>query len=157
LPTVLAMAASFLIALGLGAYFRGFWSRLETVANQARMAATLPSTPQSGPSVPPGPVNSPGAVSPEIWQTVAVPVADGSGGRTASVTLPARVADHLDPSWLESLPSAVPEDVIIALRESGREVRQQRQLIPLPLQDGRRLVVPVDQVEVRYVGNSAYQ
>jgi hypothetical protein len=157
LRTVLAMAASFLIALGLGAYFRGFWSRLETTANLAQMAVTLPSMPQSGPSVPPGSVDSPGPVSPEIWQTVALPVADGSGGSTESVPLPARVADHLDPQWLESFPPAMPRDVISALRESGHEVQQQRQLVPFPLQDGRRLVVPVDQVEVRYVGNAAYQ
>ncbi len=88
LRTALAMAASFLIALGLGAYFRGFWSRLETAANQAQTAATLPSAPQSGPLVPTGPVNFPASVSPEIWQTVAVPVADGSGGARSRCRCP---------------------------------------------------------------------
>jgi hypothetical protein len=169
LGVVLAMAASFLIALGLGAYFRGFWSRTETwsrtdamsrtdtIASPAPMAVAVSSAPQSGPVVPPGPVDSAGHVSPEIWQTVALPVADGAGGSTESMPLPARVADHLDPQWLDRFPPAMPRDVISALRESGHEVQQQRHLVPLPLQDGRRLVVPVDQVEVRYVGNSAYQ
>ena len=157
LGAVLAMAASFFIALGLGAYFRGFWSRVQTTANLAQTAVTLPLTPHGGSSFPPGSVDSAGPVSPGIWQTVALPVADGPGGNTESVPLPARVADHLDPQWLDSFPLAMPRDVVSALQESGHEVRQQRQLVPLPLRDGRRLVVPVDQVEVRYVGNSAYQ
>ncbi len=158
LGSVLAMAASFLIALGLGAYFRGFWSRLETTATPAKLAVASPSAPQGGPSVPAGSVDSTGPVSPEVWQSVALPVADGAGGSTESVPLPARVADDLDPEWLQGFPPAIPQDVVSALRESGHEVQQQqRQFVPFPLQDGRRLVVPVDQVEVRYVGNSAYQ
>jgi hypothetical protein len=157
LQSVLAMAASFLLALGLGAYFRGFWGRLDTIANPAQTAATAPSTLLGGPSVLPRSVDSARAFSPEVWQTVAVPVADGPEGGTESVALPARVADHLDPEWLDSFPLAMPQDVVSALRQSGHEVQQQRELVPLPLQDGRRLVVPVDQVEVRYVGNSAYQ
>ena len=152
LGPVLAMAASFLIALGLGAYFRGFWSRLETTVSPVQTAITVPSTSQGGPSVSPGFAGSAGPVSPEIWQTVALPVADGSGGITESVPLPARVADHLDPQWLESFPPAMPRDVISALRESGHEVQQQRQFVPVPLQDGRRLVVPVDQVDIHFVG-----
>jgi hypothetical protein len=157
LGSVLAMAASFLIALGLGAYFRGFWNRLETTTTPARMAGSLPSASPGGLSAPAASADSAGPVAPGIWQTVALPVGDGARGGEESAPLPARVADHLDPQWLESFPPAMPRDVISALRESGHEVQQQRQLVPLPLQDGRRLLVPVDQVEVRYVGNSAYQ
>jgi hypothetical protein len=93
----------------------------------------------------------------EIWQTVALPMADETGKTVESLPLPARVADHLDPQWLDSFPPAMPQEVIRALKASGHEVQQQRELVPLPLQDGRRLLVPVDQVEVRCVGNSAYQ
>jgi hypothetical protein len=28
--------------------------------------------------------------------------------------------------------------------------------VPLPMQDGRRLIVPVDEVDVHYVGNQTY-
>jgi hypothetical protein len=157
LTSVLAMAASFLIALGLGAYFRGFWSRPGTTADLTQIAGSLPAVRQSGAAVPPASADTAGPVSPEVWQTVALPVADGAGGTTESMPLPARVVDHFDPQWLDSLPPAMPREVISALRASGHEVQQQRQLVPLPLQDGRRLVVPVDQVEVRCVGNSAYQ
>ena len=157
LKSVLAMAASFLIALGLGAYFRGFWSRLETTVNPAQMTVTLPTMRTGGLPAAGGSADLAGPVSSEVWQTVALPVADEAGESTESLRLPARVADHLDPQWLESFPPAMPGDVISALRESGHEVQQQREVVPVPLQDGRRLMVPVDQVEVRYVGNSAYQ
>ena len=156
LRTVLAMAACFLVALGLGAYFRGFWGPLETTVDLPQTAASLPSTSPGRPAAPRGSADLRSPVSPEVWQTVAVPVADGSGDGAESLRLPARVADQLDPDWLEGVPPAVPRDVIAA-RASGHEVQEQRQLVPLPLQDGRRLVVPVDQVEVRYVGNSGYQ
>ena len=38
------------------------------------------------------------------------------------------------------------------LEESGHEVRHQRELVPVEMKDGRRLVVPVDQPEIQFVG-----
>jgi hypothetical protein len=56
-----------------------------------------------------------------------------------------------------NVPQGLPPELVQALQQSGRRVQQSRQLIPVPLEDGRRLVVPVDQFEIHYVGNRGYQ
>jgi hypothetical protein len=74
----------------------------------------------------------------------------------ASFNLPAIERDNVDEQWLRSLPPAIPENVRQALSRTGHQVQQRRELVPVPMQDGRRLIVPVDQVEVHYVGNGTY-
>jgi hypothetical protein len=51
----------------------------------------------------------------------------------------------------------VPDEVIRALRSRGHEVKQQRRYWPIDLGDGRQIIVPVDQLDVEYVGYQAYQ
>jgi len=46
--------------------------------------------------------------------------------------------------------------VVQALQRSGYQVQRQQELMPLPLKDGRQLVVPVDKVQLQYVGNTTY-
>ena len=86
--------------------------------------------------------------------TVAAP--GGSANAGAALRVPAVERDKIDPEWLRSLPSAIPDDVMQALNRTGHQIEQQRELVPVPLQDGRQLVVPVDQVKVHYVGNETY-
>ena len=54
-------------------------------------------------------------------------------------------------------PDTLPAEVREMLQRAGCQVRHFRQLLPGSMEDGRRVVVPVDQVEVRYVGNHGYQ
>jgi hypothetical protein len=42
-------------------------------------------------------------------------------------------------------------------RRMGCEVEPSRSLLPAPIDDGRRLVVPVDEWNIRYVGNRSFQ
>lgn len=87
----------------------------------------------------------------EPWRVVTVSSPDGQQGRT--INLPARERDRLDERW-ENTPSAIPSDVMQALNRTGHQVKQQRELIPVSLQDGRQMVMPVDQVDVHYVGRT---
>ena len=88
-------------------------------------------------------------------------VADGDGflalrarrTRNVSFELPAVERDNIDPQWLQELPPAIPDDVLQAFNRTGHQVQQHRELVPVPLKDGRRLVVPVDQVDIHYTGN----
>jgi hypothetical protein len=150
LGTLAAMAASFLVALWLG-----------TVAQQTRLgghgftdqiASTVgnrqPSAQPSQPNVPP---DGNGASSP--WRVVTVSNGQAPG---SSFDLPAVERENVDQQWLQSVPAAIPENVLQALSRTGYQIQQQRELVPVPLQDGRRLMVPVDQVELHYVGNRAY-
>lgn len=75
------------------------------------------------------------------WQPVNLPAIDGVDAE----------------QWLSAQPSAVPEQWRQDLQRQGHTVQTQRQLVPLDLGDGRRLVVPVENVEVQYVGGHRYQ
>ncbi len=80
----------------------------------------------------------------------------GSQGSGESIRLPAVERDHIDQQWLESLPSPIPQSVVQALERSGYQVQTGQELMPMPLKDGRQLVVPVDKVQLQYVGNRTY-
>ena len=77
------------------------------------------------------------------------------GGGNA-VQLPAVKADRLDKAWLQNIPAPVSPDLLQALQESGHRVQQRRGLLPVEMNDGRRLVVPVDQVDIDYVGRPSF-
>lgn len=62
-----------------------------------------------------------------------------------------------DGEWLPTRPAAVPDEVRRAFERLGHEVQHERRLVPYRLDDGRRVVVPVDQVQVRPVENRNYQ
>jgi len=160
--TLLAMAASFLIALALGLLVRDVW---RSDGPQGPGPGDLATT--EGPVVPTPEPDRPEAPSPDDlqgpgtgqgpWQLVPVTLEGGAAGRGNSIWLPAVERDQLDDAWSESLPAAIPADVLEALQQRGHQIRQHRRLLPLPMQDGRRLVVPVDELEFRYLGPAHYQ
>jgi hypothetical protein len=90
------------------------------------------------------------------WQMVTVSTPSGAQGPAMSFEVPAVEREHVDPQWLENLPPAVPDDVLQAFNRTGHQVQQHRQLVPIPMKDGRRLIVPVDQVDIQPVGYPTY-
>ncbi|HWB12017.1 MAG TPA: hypothetical protein VG826_22520 [Pirellulales bacterium] len=82
-------------------------------------------------------------------------VTNGPGSRGEEGGL--QMADGDDGGWEPVRAEAVPEDVRQALERMGHHVEQQRRLVPYRLDDGRRVVIPVDQVEVRPVEIRSYQ
>jgi hypothetical protein len=162
--TVLAMAASFLIALGLGLMVRDVWQPGSTKgpkpveiatstagpgeksALAAKQPKAVPASNAQRPDVPSGP-----------WQVVTLDTSGRPGEVGGEISVPAIERKYLDEAWLRSLPTALPPDVRQALQRTGHRVRQQRQLVPLRMKDGRRLVLPVDIFDVNYLGNPAYQ
>ncbi len=148
--TLLAMAASFLVALGLGFLWREGWQGRTTFPGQV---ADVLSKPQR-PSLAGNPAS--GASQAPAWQMVTLAADRGQGNDGESIRLPAVERDRIDQDWLRSIPASIPPEVVRAFKNTGHEVHQSRQLVPLPMQDGRRLVVPLDQVDVEYVGRSSY-
>ena len=170
-PTALAMAASFLVALVVG---WSAWPRLrapspsvpagnEIVKNDPVVPAA-PRTAVSPTVIPHGAAvqtvstqaEAPRELANSPWQMVNVSVPNGQQGNR-SIRVPAIPRDRLDENWVRSMPQAMPPEVLQALERMGHRVTESRHLVPVPLEDGRRLVVPVDQVDVHYVGNKAYQ
>jgi hypothetical protein len=150
-PAALAgLAACFLVAFGLGVVGRGLWSGGNLVVK---------SPPGAGPAESEDVqlVSSPGAgqAGPR-WQTVRLRLGDAAGD-SQSLNVPVVEGSNLDENWVENQGSALPPNVVRMLERMGHEVQQQRQLLPIQLDDGRRGLVPVDDVKVRYVGNPSYQ
>jgi hypothetical protein len=88
---------------------------------------------------------------------VTVSLAGNQDGIAESFDLPFVTGEGIDEQWLRSQPSAVPPQVLRALERLGHQVERQRAYLPIDLNDGRRVVVPVDQFNVRYVGERSYQ
>jgi hypothetical protein len=180
LRTAMAMAACFLAALLLGSLLpRGRFSPVtgpsaSDTANQVASnnpdAATstqkIPAnrsdslTGRSGRSANPAdalasqtPVGKAGVDGP--WRMVTLGPSDGQE-TAAGLRLPAVERQNVDEAWLRNMPSAIPDEVLQALNRTGHQVQQRRELVPVPMKDGRRLVVPVDQVDVHYIGNGPY-
>lgn len=55
---------------------------------------------------------------------------------------------QVDEQWLHPVSRSMPPEVRAALERLGGEVRQRRGLVPVNLQDGRRAVIPFEQVEI---------
>lgn len=164
--TFLAMAASLLMAFGLGTYFRASWRTLGShalvkpevaVQQPAVQVPRLQDDPRAlvgnAPRRPISPASP--EVGPDSTRLVTVSLPEGVGG--GSVRLPVRQVDSFDESWLHGNPQAVSESLRDLLERFGCEVHETRQLVPASTQSGRQVVVPMDQVEVRYVGNPRYQ
>ena len=97
----------------------------------------------------PNPETSPSpAVQGNDWETVMV-----AGPRPSETyQVSAQRRDTLDQDLLESIPNVIPPELQRAFEQSGYRVVQQREIVPVPMQDDRRLVVPVDHIQIHYVG-----
>jgi hypothetical protein len=145
--TMLAMAASVALAFTLGVWVRDAGKEPPIAPNDRSSVQFVEN-------------KSPGRIQrghPEQGPAEAVLGAGGLAGAAEEIRVPVRSLDDVDDGWLLAEPSAVPDEVRQALERLGHRVEQRRQLVPYRLDDGRRVVVPVDQVEVRPVENRSYQ
>jgi hypothetical protein len=158
--TLLTMAASFLLALVLGMGLRSNMSGSSShspdtsitrsavsefpLANRDAGHSPLATAVSSDPAMP-------GKPPAGDWEMVTL---DGksAAGQTGTYRVPAVHRDALDQEMLKCIPDAIPPEVQQAFEQSGHRVVQQREIVPLQMKDGRRLVVPVDHVEIHYVG-----
>jgi hypothetical protein len=73
-------------------------------------------------------------------------------GESGAAEIPLFGGAAIDPRMLLEQPPAISEQGLAAWQRRGYQLEQQRRLVSIPLGDGRRAAVPVDQVHVRYVG-----
>ena len=161
--TLAAMAASFLVALGLGICWQSlFVPDRDFILPSVEVAesdtppepAVLDGFPQESSMAVADAAGGPPESS-DSWQMVSFPVSDGAD-EVEIVRLPAVERDSIDEAWLMNLPRAMSPEIVRAIEDSGHRVRTRRRLLPLRMEDDRRLVVPVDQVDIHYVGGAAY-
>jgi hypothetical protein len=160
--TLLAMAASFVAALVLIWHVQGIWRAGVPTGSAGIGSLALeealqtpggePAAPQTDqPSSPQAPESVPGKV-----YLVELPGGTGPEGQPQTIRVPVVERDRVAAEWLESLPAPISADLLEQFRQAGYRVEQRREVIPLKTNDGRRLLLPVDEVDVHYVGNSTF-
>jgi hypothetical protein len=161
LRLISAMAASFLVALWVGSMSYRMWpGQTGGIAAPGQYAQNqveahrmpLPDQPESRLAV----ASPDRTTTSNPWQLVTVSAPSGQGASQPVMRVPAIERKNIDEQWLQNVPSAIPDDVARALARTGHQIQQRRELLPVPMNDGRRLVVPVDKVDIHYTGNGAY-
>jgi len=111
--------------------------------------------PQNAPSsvVDSGRGNSANGLPPQSVQLVV----DGGAGGRRNVEVPLVDAAGMDEALFGQWSLALPPEMIRFFEQNGHQVVRERQLRPYELRDGRRIVVPVDQVEIRPVNVQSFQ
>lgn len=142
--TVLAMAASFLLAFGLAAYWLGDGTTGPAPHGVVPKLAGIGPAPIVAP---------PTAASSSPWQMVSLGAPDGGAG---GLTIPAREYDRWDDQMMKNMPAAIPENILKAFERTGHQVQRQRNLVPMRMDDGRVLIVPVEQMEIQPVSGPVY-
>jgi hypothetical protein len=141
----LAMAASLMMAFGVGIWVRSMWkppgSQPFNIVKDNRMPAPY--------------ARSTVVDSHSPWQRMTLD--DPTTPEPDNIQVPFQEGQKLTEDWLRQNRSALPDDVRQTLERSGhRVIQSQPQLVPFPLNDGRRLLVPVEQMEVQPGNRPAY-
>lgn len=154
---VLAVAASFLLALGLGLAIGKRFDQDSPLAPPTPIAdlelpkETIDVEPTAVPS------SEDALESAMPYQYVSIPTQDPVSGQTDSIRMPVVPRELLGEGWPYRLPAVLPDRVVQSLYQRGHDVVQQRRLVPFQAADGSRVVFPVDEVELVPVRNRGYQ
>ncbi len=139
--TTLAIAASFLLALVVvHSWSGGPHSPGTSVVEKAVKELPLP---------------PPAAQTADDLETVTLAAIKSSDGPAETVRVRAQRRDAFDQALLEQIPDAIPPELQQAFEQSGHRIVQQREIVPIQMNDGRRLLVPVDRIQIPYVGRPA--
>ncbi len=90
-------------------------------------------------------------------ETVKFILDDRPANDVGQIDLPLVDVVDLDPNWLQQQQPVVPRHIRQILERIGHQVDVRRSFYQLRLHDGREIVVPVDDVEVKLVGHQAFQ
>jgi hypothetical protein len=75
----------------------------------------------------------------------------GAGNNQSGVPILASTGKYEE--WLRNQPPPITAYEQVALNRQGYQVDQRRGLVTKILADGRRVMIPIDQVQIRYTGN----
>lgn len=138
--SLFAVAASFGVAFALGSWYR---TGTQLTNNAGVLGAgTLAQTTQSTNEAATGD----SGMLPDGYVTLLM---DGvADGESKQLQLPVHMTDGaIDASFVEQ-PLNLPPELLEQIERSGQTLRHQRQFVPLHLQDGRRMIVPMDEVQI---------
>jgi hypothetical protein len=153
-PRILATAATVGLAFFLGVAVRGYWS---VAPNQPTSGAVVDNhslaNANSTQTLNQKSSSSDGVAAPaSLMPTITMTVVNKNGDGEQQFEIPVVEADRLDAGWLASRPAAIPPQAVEELRRRGYRIDEQRLLVPVVLDDGRRAILPFDQAEITYAG-----
>jgi hypothetical protein len=158
-PLLLAVAASFLVAFGLGIALRPLTSTMSpaSVGGQLADDSIRPRLPGEQGDLAPSPEDfvAPASTVPSGNVTFVMDHGDGSGSR--EVPVPVHEWSRESERRLSGQPMAPSSELQRALQRVGHEVRTHKHFIPWESGDGRNVLFPVEQVEITPAGRRAYQ
>lgn len=146
-PLLLATAASFLLAFGLGIVMR------PSASGPAPAGGQLAG--DNRPSLPVQQGAMPSETMPSGNVTFVMDHGDGLGSREVPVPVYEWSPEYAQ--WLSGQPSAPSSGLERAVQRFGHQVRTHKHFIPFETGDGRDVVFPVDQVEITPAGRRTYQ
>jgi hypothetical protein len=139
----LAIAASLLVAFGLGV-------RYQSAGPLPQANNVADSTPQFDDA------DEQAQLAQSDWaedesdaeggETIALTLAEGDDGER-EIQLPVTNADDDEQEWALD-ESALPARLLRSLQQAGLEVNRQQRYMPIDLSDGRRLIVPIEEIEI---------
>jgi len=156
LGTLLAMAACFLVALFLGMYLRSWNSNEQKVPSNDSLVVEH----ESQVDMPLDDKHEPKertvvhaeSRSNEPLGNVRFVLHEAEDEKNRFVDVPFYELDRMDPKWYSDSAFSIPPNVIRELNQRGHQVRRDQRLIPVDLQNGRRVVIPIEQFEIVPVG-----
>ena len=151
LKPILAVAVSFLIAFGLGISIRGWWPASDAFAPHGAQIVGRQQESLQFLSQREVPDTSPTPINPPLPRTVRVVM----GGE--QLDLPVDVAKWHEDNWLNHPQSVMPDRIIGAFQRMGHDVHRRHHYFPFDLQNGRQLVVPIEEVEIVPVSRRSFQ
>ena len=153
--TWLAVAASFLLAFSLVRWFPNGSQRLDSHWPSPDIGSLAATPSDVGPSLPDDAVQS-GESHGDTPLSVRLSLV-GGGAAEQAIDLPiAQDAEQIQ-SLLNGDPNGISPHIRQLLERAGHQVEQRRQFVPVDLNDGRQLLVPIDEVRVQYTGNQQVQ
>jgi len=84
-------------------------------------------------------------------------VAPGPNGERQVVDVPLIEPERMNAELFGQVGTQLPPEVVKILEQNGNRVVRQQRFMPVRLGDGRTVVVPVEQVEIRPLGNQGFQ
>lgn len=154
----LALAASLLVTFGLGTRFpiarqsqEGALARQDTDTPPSTQTPASPDVDTSEPADPATVANAEADPAESPWETLTLASADDAdAGDQIQLRVLSSNEEGDDPAWTTGEQSSVSSRLLGELEEAGWEVNRRRRLVPIDLSDGRRMIVPVEEVDIRY-------
>jgi hypothetical protein len=155
--SIAAGVAAVSFALGWLGHAARPWSTAQptAIADRSRSASPAPTQVESSPLIRSTAMEPSEDRPPQTHRELARAVMQlRFDSETTKAEVPILAGPGIDAEWVKNQPPPVSERGQVVLQQHGYQVDQRRRLITTTLDDGRRVTVPIDQVQIRYTGSN---